>query len=49
MSNSDDMSAILPVGFQLSNRLGRKLRTEWEKPEGKVRALWVVKLVDQNL
>ena len=47
MANSDDLMAIFPSGFQLSNRLGNRLRAEWAKPEGRVRALWVARLLSE--
>ena len=47
MSNSDDLLAIFTTGLPLSDRLGRRLRAEWAKPEGRVRALWVAKLLDE--
>ena len=47
MGNSDDISALFPEGFQLSDRLGRRLRAEWSEPEGRVRAAWVARLVKE--
>ena len=47
MIKSDDLMAIFPVGFQLSERLGKRLRAEWSQPEGNVRALWVAKLISE--
>ena len=47
MGNSDDLLALFPAGFQLSDRLGRRLRAEWAEPEGRVRALWVARLLNE--
>ena len=47
MGNYDDLLAIFPKRFQLSDRLGRRLRAEWSTPEGKVRAQWVTKLINE--
>ena len=40
----DGLMSIFPADFNLSERLGRRLRAEWNQPEGRVRALWVARL-----
>lgn len=41
------VDALFPVGFKLSDRLGKRLRAEWDQPEGKVRARWVARLITE--
>lgn len=45
--SSDSLMSIFPGGFQLSERLGRRLRAEWSQPEGNVRARWVARLINE--
>ena len=44
---ASDLMSIFPAGFQLSERLGKRLRAEWSQPEGNVRARWVARLVTE--
>ena len=45
LENADGLLSIFPQGYQLADRIGRRLRREWSQPEGKVRARWVARLI----
>ena len=47
MSQKIDLSALFPADFALTERLAKRLNIEWDKPEGKVRAHWVAKLLTE--
>ena len=45
--NANNFMSIFPVGLKLSDRLGKRLRSEWTQPEGQVRARWVARLISE--
>ena len=45
--NADGFTSLFPAGFNLSERLGKRLRAEWAQPEGNVRARWVARLIGE--
>ncbi len=44
---ANGLMSIFPAGTRLSERLGKRLRTEWAQPEGSVRAHWVARLISE--
>ena len=46
-NNSDKVISLFPEGYRLTDRLSKKLNAEWSQPEGKVRAQWVAKLINE--
>ena len=47
MSQKDDFLALFSTDFALTERLAKRLNAELGKPEGKVRARWVAKLLTE--
>ena len=47
MSDKDNLLGLFPVDLSLSERLAKRLHAEWTKPEGRVRAQWVAKLINE--
>lgn len=43
----DDFDSLFPEDLKLTKRLAERLRSEYHKPEGRVRALWVAKLIQE--
>ncbi len=46
-NNSGKVISLFPEGYRLTDRLSKKLNAEWSQPEGKVRAQWVAKLINE--
>ena len=46
-NNSDTVISLFPEGYRLTDRLSKRLNAEWSQPEGKVRAQWVAKLINE--
>jgi len=42
-----EIMAMFPPGFKLQDRLAKRLASEWHTPEGRVRAQWVAKLINE--
>ncbi|MBI2859060.1 MAG: N-6 DNA methylase [Chloroflexi bacterium] len=45
--NADNLDSLFCEGFRLSERLAKRLTAELQQPEGKVRAQWVAKLINE--